>query len=64
MSASPTPSRAAVEQLVRQAVYARLRPAGGRGEAPNPLRVSVSARHCHVTEEALDALFGKDKVKR
>lgn len=52
------PSRAVVEQLVRQAVYARL----GRSAPaapPNPLVVNVSARHCHVSPEALEALFGK-----
>ena len=59
MASPPLPSRAAVEQLVRHAVYARLRPAGTRGPQPNPLMVSVSARHCHVTQEALEALFGK-----
>jgi putative phosphotransacetylase len=59
MANSPAPSRAAVEQLVRQAVYARLRPSGGRGTQPNPLMVSVSARHCHVSQEALDVLYGK-----
>jgi putative phosphotransacetylase len=59
MASPPLPSRAAVEQLVRQAVYARLRPGGNRGPQPHPLMVSVSARHCHVTQEALEALFGK-----
>src|SRR6187397_3346998 len=59
MPSSPVPSRDAVEQLVRQAVYARLRSSGGRGAQPNPLMVSISARHCHVTQEALDSLYGK-----
>jgi len=27
--------------------------------APNPLVVNVSARHCHLTPEAVEALFGK-----
>jgi putative phosphotransacetylase len=60
MSAMPSaPHRAVVEHLVRQAVYSRLgkplpRPAG----APNPLVVNISARHCHLTQEAVDALFG------
>jgi len=27
--------------------------------APNPLVVNVSARHCHLTQEAVEALFGK-----
>jgi putative phosphotransacetylase len=26
---------------------------------PNPLVVNVSARHCHLTQEAVEALFGK-----
>jgi len=28
--------------------------------APNPLVVNVSARHCHLTPEAVETLFGKD----
>src|SRR5438105_12720252 len=56
----PLPHRAVVEHLVRQAVYQRLgkslpRPA----TAPNPLVVNVSARHCHLTPEAVETLFGK-----
>ena len=60
MATPPTaPSRAVVEQLVRQAVYARLgKPLPLRGAAPNPLVVNVSARHCHLTQAAVDALFG------
>jgi hypothetical protein len=27
--------------------------------APNPLVVNVSARHCHLTQAAVEALFGK-----
>ena len=54
------PHRAVVEHMVRQAVYQRLgrqlpKPAG----APNPLVVNVSARHCHLTPEAVEMLFGK-----
>ena len=30
-----------------------------RASAPNPLVVNVSARHCHLTQEAVEALFGK-----
>src|SRR5690349_11371814 len=59
-SAPSTLHRSVVEHMVRQAVYQRLgrplpRPAG----APNPLVVNVSARHCHLTPEALENLFGK-----
>ena len=52
--------RAAVEHLVRQAVYRRMNralPLTSRG--PNPLIVNVSARHCHLTQEAVEILFGK-----
>ena len=57
---SAPPHRAVVEHLVRQAVYARLgRPLPRAGAAPNPLVVNVSARHCHLTQEAVDVLFGK-----
>ena len=54
------PHRAVVEHLVRQAVYQRLgRPLPEMANAPNPLVVNVSARHCHLTQEAVEALFGK-----
>ncbi len=57
---SSPPHRAVVEHLVRQAVYARLgRPLPRVAAAPNPLVVNVSARHCHLTQEAVEILFGK-----
>jgi putative phosphotransacetylase len=61
MSATSTaPHRAVVEHLVRQIVYERLRkPLPSSASAPNPLVVNVSARHCHLTPEAVEALFGK-----
>jgi len=51
--------RSVVEHWVRAAVYQRL----GRNlprvaAAPNPLVVNVSARHCHLTPQAVEALFG------
>src|SRR5437763_718628 len=53
------PPRAAVEHLVRQAVYQRLgRPLPRLAQAPNPLVVNVSARHCHLTLQAVEVLFG------
>ena len=60
VSANQLPHRAIVEHMVRQAVYQRLgkvlpRPA----TAPNPLVVNVSARHCHLTQDAVETLFGK-----
>jgi len=60
MANGTLPHRAVVEHLVRQAVYQRLgralpKPATGA----NPLVVNVSARHCHLTQEAVETLFGK-----
>ena len=57
--------RAAVEQLVREALRAKLgsgqgqlvRPSEHNG-GPNPLVVNVSARHVHVTDADLEVLFG------
>jgi len=61
MAATATaPHRAVVEHLVRQIVYERLgKPLPSSASAPNPLVVNVSARHCHLTPEAVEALFGK-----
>ena len=57
---SPTTHRAVVEHMVRQAVYQRMgKPLPAAGSAPNPLLVSISARHCHLTQEAVETLFGK-----
>src|ERR1035441_1382938 len=52
--------RAVIEHRVRQAVYQRLgRPLPRLAAAPNPLVVNISARHCHLTPEAVEILFGK-----
>lgn len=57
---SPTLHRAVVEHMVRQAVYQRLgKPLPNAVSAPNPLLVNVSARHCHLTQDAVEILFGK-----
>jgi len=54
------PHRAVIEHRVRNAVYQRLGKALPRvASAPNPLVVNVSARHCHLTQEAVEVLFGK-----
>src|SRR5881628_3722533 len=53
------PPRAVVQHLVRQAVYGRLgKPLPRLAQAPNPLVVNVSARHCHLTPQAVEVLFG------
>ncbi len=60
LSNSTLPHRAVVEHLVRKAVYERLKkPLPGSAAAPNPLVVNISARHCHLTQEAVEILFGK-----
>ena len=52
--------RAVVEHMVRQAVYQRLgKPLPKPAASPNPLVVNISARHCHLTQEAVEDLFGK-----
>lgn len=57
---APALHRAVVEHWVRKAVYQRLaKPVPRLAGAPNPLVVNVSARHCHLTQEAVEALFGK-----
>jgi putative phosphotransacetylase len=57
---APLPHRAVLEHMVRQSVYSRLGKALPTAfSAPNPLVVNVSARHCHLTPEAVETLFGK-----
>ena len=59
-SAPSTLHRSVVEHMVRQAVYQRLgKPLPRPAAAPNPLVVNVSARHCHLTPDAVEILFGK-----
>jgi putative phosphotransacetylase len=56
----PQPHRSEIEHQVRRALYQRL---GVRApkqvQAPNPLLVNVSARHCHLSPQAVETLFGK-----
>jgi putative phosphotransacetylase len=58
-AAQTPPHRAVIEHLVRQSVYSKLgKPLPRSASAPNPLVVNISARHCHLTQEAVEALFG------
>ncbi len=51
--------RAVVEHLVREQVYASMGiPLPTAAKAPNALLVNISARHCHLTQAAVEALFG------
>src|SRR5271166_650768 len=55
-----SPHRSVIEHQVRRAVYQRLgRQLPRVATAPNPLLVNVSARHCHLTPESVETLFGK-----
>lgn len=53
-------SRQAIESIVREQVYTKLGlPVPRTVHAPNPLVVNISARHAHLTQEAVEVLFGK-----
>jgi propanediol utilization protein len=60
---STTVDRSAVERLVREVLEKHLgqtsRQAAGK---PNPLVVNISARHCHLTPEHVEILFGKGRT--
>ncbi len=52
--------REVIEKFVRETVYREMNlPIPTIPQGPNPLVVNVSARHVHLTQEAVDALFGK-----
>lgn len=60
MNFSKDTPRTQIEKLVRETVYKELNLAVPQPmEGPNPLVVNVSARHVHLTQEAVEALFGK-----
>src|SRR3954449_7243221 len=57
-----TQERTQVERLVRQAIAARFKQPAVTATTPDGkpnLVVNVSARHCHVTQEDLERLYGK-----
>src|ERR1700749_2574818 len=52
--------RGVVEHLVRPLVYDRLgKSLPKQASGSDPLVVNISARHCHLTQEAVEILFGK-----
>ena len=53
-------NRAQVEHLVRQSL-SRMGATSGPApkQGPNPLVVNISARHCHLSQESVEVLFGK-----
>ena len=59
----PSHHRIEIEHEVRRALYGRLGRALPRAAAaPNPLLVNISARHCHLTPQAVETLFGKGRT--
>ena len=55
-------SRQQVEQLVRASLQSRSEPTKtsiSKTGGPNPLLVNISARHCHLTQQSVETLFGK-----
>ena len=56
---SATLDRNMIERLVRQAIEKRGVPTPSAAKTEPKLVVNVSARHCHVTQEDLERLFGK-----
>ncbi|NCG08714.1 MAG: phosphate propanoyltransferase [Verrucomicrobia bacterium] len=59
---SPTLDRAAVEAMVRTSLQRQVVPqvaTAPKQSGPNPLIVNSSARHCHLSQEAVETLFGK-----
>ena len=50
------PTKTQIERVVRQSVYKHMGISSG---LLNPLKVNISARHCHLTQDAVEALFGE-----
>lgn len=57
MSIAPALDRAAIERIVREIVYKQSGPSVAKSQA-RELVVSVSARHCHLSDEQVEILFG------
>jgi putative phosphotransacetylase len=57
---TPQVDRSVVESIVREIVLKRLAPCPGKDMAGHPSRllVNASARHMHVSQQDLEALFG------
>ena len=53
------PHREEIAHVVRRLLYQRLqKPLPRAVQAPRPLVVNVSARHCHLSPQAVETLFG------
>ncbi len=60
MIAAPAPERSAIEGIVRRVVMAQFggQPAVHSGTNKPNLVVSISARHCHLSDQHVEILFG------
>jgi len=59
MAGSGTVSREAIERVVRESLSRRFgMPVAAEGGYKPNLVVNISARHCHLNQEAVDILFG------
>jgi putative phosphotransacetylase len=59
-SSAVLPHREEIAHVVRRVLYQKLqRPMPRSVQAPRPLLVNVSARHCHLTPQAVETLFGR-----
>lgn len=58
MSTAPTLDRTIIERIVREIVYRDTAKSAGKSE----LVVSVSARHCHLTDADVETLFGPGRT--
>src|SRR5690606_41070242 len=57
--------RSLIEHVVRQVVLAQMDGSAStksNGSAERKLVVSISARHCHLTDEHVEILFGKGRT--
>ncbi len=61
LTAAPL-SRVDVERAVREIFARRLTTNAPVDSKPNPLVVNISARHCHLTEEHVEQLFGAGRT--
>jgi len=67
MISANTADRATIERIVREVVTHAVRPGAAPPSAPgkesvaSKLVVSISARHCHLTDEQVEILFGKGR---
>jgi putative phosphotransacetylase len=54
--------RSAIERIVRELLLANGPRDNGRPVTESKLVVSISARHCHLTDEHVEVLFGKGRT--